>query len=79
MFAIFSEQVYSGNGKDVRRVVIQADETPNSFPTTGEGIGGLQDTTILAPGSVIHCVDSGKNYLMNEAGTDWNEDGGSST
>lgn len=67
---------------DVSKVVIQADETPDAFPLNGanvktaNGQGYLGEHITFAPGSLLHCVDTGKNYFMNEAGTQWNEDGG---
>lgn len=66
---------------NTRHVVIQADSTPAEFPLTGENVkmlnGEMLGATIkFAPGSLLHCVDTGKNYYMNEDGTAWNEDGG---
>lgn len=66
--------------KNVRKVVIQADTTPQTFPTNGatvKSLGGgyLGESVVFAPGSLIHCVDTGKNYFMSEDGTTWNEDG----
>lgn len=76
MILIYEEQMYSKTSEDIRRVVIQADTTPSTFPLTGADVTGLNDSAHIAPGSMIHCVDSGKNYFMNEDGDEWLEDGG---
>ena len=70
------------NKTDEYSVVIQADTTPGTFPLNGTNVkrkGGdyLGAEVKFAPGSIIHCVDTGKNYYLNESGTTWNEDGGS--
>jgi len=63
------------------KVVIQADTTPSTFPLNGATVKGsngayLGEAVTFAPGSIIHCVDTGKNHIMNETGTAWLEDGG---
>ena len=67
---------------DNYHVVIQADETPSTFPLDGSTVKNMKGEYLganvqFAPGSMLHCVDTGKNYFMNEAGTEWLEDGAS--
>lgn len=61
-------------------VVIDSDVTPESLPLNGADVktwdgSYLGANTHFAPSSILHCKDTGKNYLMNEAGTAWLEDG----
>ena len=62
MICINSEPTYQGK----YRVVIQCDETPESMPTTGEGVTGLSDDSVLAPGSILYIVPSGETYFLGE-------------
>lgn len=62
MFCINSEPTYQGK----YRVVIQCDETPDTMPTTGEGVTGLSDNAVLAPGSILYIVPSGETYFLGE-------------
>lgn len=52
----------------LKRVVILADSTPATFPTTGEGVDGLDDFTKIAPGSTLLALDTSKVYIANETG-----------
>lgn len=77
MICIYEEQVYTRDGSDVRRVVIHADTTPADMPKTGSGVDNLADGATIAPASLMHCADTGKNWYMNEEGNAWREDGSS--
>ena len=75
MICIYEEQVYTNGSEDIRRVVIHADTTPSTKPLNGVGVDGLADAAKIAPASLMHCVDTGKNWYMNESMTAWLEDG----
>ena len=79
MICIYEEQVYTNGSEDIRRVVIHADTTPQTKPLNGVNVEGLADAAKIAPASLMHCVDTGKNWFMNESMTEWLEDGGSNT
>lgn len=72
MFSINSDQLYSGK----TRAIIQADTTPEVMPTTGEGVTGLADGEILAPGSILYDVGAGDTYFLGEDGETWTMWGG---
>jgi len=80
MFLITRDYIGETNG--ARHCVIQADETPTTFPLNGENVMDencekyLGESFKFAPGSMLVCVDSGKTYFLNQAGTAWNEYGG---
>ena len=62
------------------KAIIQADTTPTEFPLTGANVKGsngayLGEAVIFGPGSIIHCLDTGKNWVMNEDMTAWCQDG----
>lgn len=66
------------------RAVIQADTTPSEFPLTGENVMDMKgeylgEEVVFAPGSIIHCVDTGKNWVMNQDRTAWGQDGSTNT
>lgn len=60
---------YAKNGARVMDVVLAADTTPATLPTTGKGIDGLNDTDLFAPLSVLFVVDTGDVYVTDESGT----------
>jgi hypothetical protein len=79
MFLINEEPVYSTGNDTLRRVIIQADETPASFPATGDDVSGLADEVVIARGSIVYVVKSGKKYFLAEDGETWNEFGAGET
>ena len=59
-----------GRKSDGSRIVdafILADSAPNTLPTTGENIDGLEDTDTFAPFSVLFALPSSV-YIANESG-----------
>lgn len=62
MICINSETTYQGT----QRVVIQADEMPETLPVTGEGVVGLADDVVLAPGSILYVVPAAASYFLGE-------------
>lgn len=62
MICINCESTYQGTA----RVVIQAAETPDPMPTTGDDVTGLADGTVLAPGSILYVVGTGETYFLDE-------------
>lgn len=66
------------------RAVIQADTTPSEFPLNGGNVMDMKgeylgEEVVFAPGSIIHCVDTGKNWVMNQDRTAWGQDGSTNT
>lgn len=74
MICINSERTYDADS--TCRVVLQADTTPETFPTTGEGVIGVSDNTKFAAGSMLYVVSEGKSYFLAEDGATWNAWGG---
>lgn len=54
------------------RVVIQADDTPQTMPTTGRNVQGLPDGCTILPASILYVLATGKKYFMDSTG-DWQE------
>lgn len=59
---------YASDGARVMDVVLAADTTPATLPTTGEGIDGLNDTDLFAPLSVLYVVGTSDVYVADESG-----------
>lgn len=61
---------------NIRDMILLSDSTPAAFPTTTAGIAGLPTGNFpIAPGTLLIVVKTGKLYVMNEAGSGWNEFG----
>lgn len=75
MFLINEERIYTTNKEDKRRVIIQADTTPEVFPADGGSVAGLADTALIARGSILYDVTTGKRYFMDENEEYWVEYG----
>lgn len=58
------------DGKQVIEAVLISDETPETLPTTGEGIVGMSVDEKFAPFSIIYVVADveHKIYIANESG-----------
>ena len=54
------------------RVVIQADDTPETMPTTGRNVQGLPDGCTISPASILYTLDTCKKYIMDSTG-EWQE------
>lgn len=76
MTCIYEEQQYDREGRDLRRVYVLADETPETMPTDGSTIDRLADSAILDTGSVIKCLDTGKKHVRY--GNQWYDSDGNS-
>lgn len=63
-------KVISINSNDVRtvRAVIIGTTMPNTLPTSGANIDGLNPTDVFAPGSVIFCPDDWSKAVANANG-----------
>ena len=48
------------------RVVIIADTTPASMSISAEDVAGMDSSRIIASGSVLVCLDTGKTYVCGE-------------
>ena len=77
MFLINEEPMYGSGTKS--RVIIQADETPATFPTTGDDVSGMADDVTIGRGSILYVVKSGKKYFLEEDEQTWNEFGAGET
>lgn len=66
MVCVSQERTYSA--VDERRVVLVADVTPDTLPTTGAGVSNLPDDVTFAPGSVLMALDTSSRYIANESG-----------
>ena len=68
-----SNTVYSkGTGTKVRALLL-ADETPATFPTTGEDITALPDSITLGAGSCMLVLTGSKKYILGNDETTWVE------
>lgn len=79
MFLINEEPTYSKGNDVLRRVIIQADETPSVFPADGGGVDGLADEVLIDRGSILYDVSAGKRYFMDENRENWIEYGTGTT
>lgn len=79
MFVIPGTEQRMYGSTDRRLVVIQADDTPSTFPFTGETVTGLDDNASIARGSLLWVVSTKKVYVMNETEDAWYENGGGTT
>ena len=63
-------EVISINSNGVRtvRALIIGTTMPNTLPTTGANIDGLNPTDVFAPGSVIFCPDDWTKAVTNANG-----------
>lgn len=59
---------HKNNGRYVRCTITSTD-VPSTFPTTGEGISGLDDNDILDTGTTIIVTNGALCYMMDENGT----------
>lgn len=66
MKCIKQEEIGLGNAE--KRVVIIADSTPSTLPTTGENVDGLDDFTKIATGSILLVLSTSKKYIADETG-----------
>jgi len=58
----------NSNGVRTVRAVIIGTTMPNTLPTSGANIGGLNPTDVFAPGSVIFCPDDWSKAVANANG-----------
>lgn len=79
MFLINEERMYTTGTEDKRRVIIQADTTPDVFPADGGSVEGLADTALIGRGSILYDVSTGKRYFMDENEEYWVEFGTGTT
>ena len=69
MKAIDTEVVsIDGNGVRTVRALIIGTTMPNSLPTTGEDIEGLNPTDVFSAGSIIFCPDDWTKAVANADG-----------
>jgi len=69
MKAIDTEVVsIDGNGVRTVRALIIGTTMPNSLPTTGDGIEGLNPTDVFSAGSIIFCPDDWTKAVANANG-----------
>ena len=63
-------EVISINEEGVRtvRALIIGTTMPNTLPTTGEGVEGLNPTDVFSAGSVIFCPDDWSTAVANADG-----------
>lgn len=54
------------------RVMVVADETPATMPTTGEEVEGMTPAQRFAPMSALIAPDSKKAFIVNASG-EWKE------
>lgn len=77
MTCLREERKHTNDGRDVRRVLIVADETPEALPITGEGVDRLPDDVIIDIASVLRDLQESKSYVLGSDG--WHEWVGSSS
>ena len=58
----------NSNGVRTVRAVIIGTTMPNTLPTSGANIDGLNPTDVFAPGSVIFCPDDLSKSVANANG-----------
>lgn len=58
----------NSNGVQTVRAVIIGTTMPNTLPTNGANIDGLNPTDVFAPGSVIFCPDDWSKAVANANG-----------
>lgn len=58
----------NSNGVRTVRAVIIGTTMPNTLPTSGANIAGLNPTDVFAPGSVIFCPDDWSKAVANANG-----------
>jgi hypothetical protein len=58
------------NRQEVVRAILVSDDTPDTLPTTGAGIEGMNGNQIFAPFSLLYVVAdvSAKVYITDESG-----------
>ena len=61
--------INTDDGKRYVRAQIFSDTAPNTMPTNGSGIEGLNGDDILEKGSTFYVVGNGKLYMLNSQGT----------
>ena len=79
MFLVNAEPTYSKDSNILCRVIIQADETPETFPADGGGVDGMADEMLIDRGSILYDVSAGKRYFMDENREYWIEYGTGTT
>lgn len=70
MKAVSVEPVAKRDGKTVVRALIVASGTPETLPTTGQGIEGMSVEQVFAPFSILYVTadTDEKVYITNESG-----------
>ena len=60
----------ASDGKQMIEAIIISDNTPETLPVTGDGVGGMSASDCFAPFSIIYVVANvePKVYVANESG-----------
>ena len=56
-------------GKRYVRASVFGDIVPATMPSNGAEIDGLNEDDILSAGSTFYCVENGKIFMLNSAGS----------
>ena len=71
MYAVNVKVLHESNtGVRTVQAFLVSDNSPESLPTTGEGVTGLLPTDVFAPFSILYVLADVENkiYITNESG-----------